>query len=253
MNYVFDLYGTLVDIDTDEADRHLWKVLADMYNRYGLCVSPGELRELFLKLEKKARKKTAERLSTADPEIRLEEVFLSMYQKGKKDPKRGETGLPEPDERWADMIANLFRALSIKRIRLFPDTIKMLDRLKNEGHRVYLLSNAQKVFTMPEIEYLGLKDKFDRIYISSDLDLKKPEVRFLERLIADEGLKREETVMVGNDPESDMGMAALCGVKGLFFNSWKLSDKKIKKRIKQYVGDRDIKDFLKNLKIVDRW
>lgn len=30
-NYIFDLYGTLIDIHTEEGERKLWKALAKYY------------------------------------------------------------------------------------------------------------------------------------------------------------------------------------------------------------------------------
>ncbi|MCR5106580.1 MAG: HAD family hydrolase [Lachnospiraceae bacterium] len=251
-NYIFDLYGTLVDIKTDEAGGRLWRVLADMYNRYGLNVSPKELRTVFLKLEKRARDRTAKALNTETPEIKLEKIFLKIFKKCKK---RERAELKEPDEAWADMAANMFRALSIKHIRLYKNVPWMLKKLKDEGNRVYLLSNAQRVFTMPEIEYLGLKDCFDKIYISSDNDLCKPDHRFLEKLITDEGLDRAETVMVGNEPVSDMGMACKCGVKGILFNSGGYREKKIRSEILKYaqrieIDEKDREAFLRDLRII---
>ena len=34
-NYIFDFYGTLVDILTDEKDPALWDKLAQLYQAYG--------------------------------------------------------------------------------------------------------------------------------------------------------------------------------------------------------------------------
>ena len=34
-NYIFDLYGTLVDIHTDEEKTELWEKLAQFYGYYG--------------------------------------------------------------------------------------------------------------------------------------------------------------------------------------------------------------------------
>ena len=34
-NYIFDLYGTLVDIHTDESDTAIWEKLAMFYGYYG--------------------------------------------------------------------------------------------------------------------------------------------------------------------------------------------------------------------------
>ena len=34
-NYIFDLYGTLIDIHTDEGEQKLWKALAKYYRQNG--------------------------------------------------------------------------------------------------------------------------------------------------------------------------------------------------------------------------
>ena len=45
-NYIFDLYGTLVDIHTDEEKTELWEKLAQFYGYYGAvyCRMDGTLR-----------------------------------------------------------------------------------------------------------------------------------------------------------------------------------------------------------------
>ena len=45
-NYVFDLYGTLVDIHTDENCDLLWEKLAMFYGYYGANYTPDELKKL---------------------------------------------------------------------------------------------------------------------------------------------------------------------------------------------------------------
>ena len=49
----------------------------------------------------------------------------------------------------------------------------MLLAIRAAGKRVWLLSNAQRVFTGPELQKLGIDDCFNGIYISSDYDCKK--------------------------------------------------------------------------------
>ncbi len=46
-NYVFDLYGTLVDIHTDENDLAVWKKLALFYGYYGALYQPEELQKAY--------------------------------------------------------------------------------------------------------------------------------------------------------------------------------------------------------------
>ena len=89
-----------------------------------------------------------------------------------------------------------------------------------------MLSNAQAVFTMPEIEQLGLSEYFDDIFISSDVGVKKPEPLFFGKLLQKHSLEPSKTVMVGNDFFADMGIALACGTAGAHINSDRLSARK---------------------------
>ena len=46
--YFFDLYGTLVDIWTDEGKASLWRGAARFYSLCGAVYAPRELRERYL-------------------------------------------------------------------------------------------------------------------------------------------------------------------------------------------------------------
>ena len=52
-NYIFDLYGTLVDINTNEEKRRLWEKLALFYGYNGAAYKPKELKRAYLKKWKK--------------------------------------------------------------------------------------------------------------------------------------------------------------------------------------------------------
>ncbi len=249
MNCIFDLYGTLVDIRTDEADPRLWRVLADLYRRYGAIYCPGEMRSRFLKIERRMRQETAALLNTRYPEIKLERVFQELYREAVK-PVSGEEHTDNMDT-WLYGIANTFRALSLKKIRLFPGTLAMLRRLRKDGHRIYLLSNAQAIFTIPEIEYLGLSSCFDAMYLSSDHHRCKPDPRFLEELIHGQELDREDTVMIGNEPDIDMGIAALCGVSGVLVNTYQLPEEKIQEQLREAAPDQ-ANAYLPTLRVISQ-
>lgn len=47
---IFDLYGTLVDIRTDERSPRLWVRMAELYRRNGAVFQPGELRDGYFRL-----------------------------------------------------------------------------------------------------------------------------------------------------------------------------------------------------------
>ena len=59
-NYIFDLYGTLIDINTDEWSDDLWKKMAILYGYKGAHYTFEELNSEYdrlVELEKKAVKK----------------------------------------------------------------------------------------------------------------------------------------------------------------------------------------------------
>ena len=86
-NYVFDLYGTLVDIHTEEDFPNLWEKLALFFGYYGAVYEPEELQGRYAALVsdyEHALKKTLEEdrhyAHEASPEIEIGEVYKKLYQ-----------------------------------------------------------------------------------------------------------------------------------------------------------------------------
>ena len=115
------------------------------------------------------------------------------------------------EEEIADL-AKMFRAISIEELSLFPGVPEMLQRLKDAGKKVFLLSNAQALFTAPEISLLGLTKYFDGILLSSDAGVKKPDPAFYEMLLKQYHLNPSECLMTGNDDIADCHGAASAGI-----------------------------------------
>ena len=156
-NYVFDLYGTLVDIHTEEDFPKLWEKLALFFGYYGAIYEPKELQKRYAALVsdcERALKKTLEEdrhyTHGASPEIEIGEVFEKLYQ---------EKGIVA-DKTLAIHTGQFFRALSTDYVRLYPGTQQMLASLKKMDKKVYLLSNAQRIFTAYEMNVLGITKYF---------------------------------------------------------------------------------------------
>lgn len=200
-NCVFDLYGTLVDIHTDEKDKELWEKLALFYSYYGAFYTPAELRKSYESLVKE--KENGYR------EFKIEEIFWELYSRKKV--------LVSIEH--AKYTGQIFRLFSTKYVRLYDGTVKMLENLKKNGKRIYLLSNAQRIFTEYEIRALGIEDLFDAIYLSSDCGWQKPDSHFFSKLIHECQLKKEETVMIGNDGTCDVQGAKDVGLAAVYIRS----------------------------------
>ena len=205
-NYVFDLYGTLVDIHTDEDLPQVWQKLALFLGYYGAAYQPGELEETYHHLiaekEKALFRERGEVYShEASPEIEITDVFHELFT-GK--------GI-EADDALAVHAGQLFRVESTAYVRTYPGTEALLADLNERGRKVWLLSNAQRIFTEYEMRYLAIAQYFDGILISSDYRTKKPDQRFFGQLGEQFGVRAEGTLFIGNDSKADIGGAIAAG------------------------------------------
>lgn len=246
-NYIFDLYGTLIDIETNEESPALWKRMAQLYSVYGADYKPQELHKAYLALVHEEEENLGRENGSDYPEISLEDVFVRLYKEARHHHESVLELSDDQMEAFSTFIANAFRVLSRKIIKAYDNTEKVLRTLKERGCGVYLLSNAQYIFTMPEIEQTGLVSYFDGIYISSKKEVRKPDPAFMLGLLDEYGLDKDECVMVGNDYDSDIGIAASVGMDSIFINSFELSEAEKEKRLnamRKRVGCKDYEPVL---------
>ena len=198
MNFVFDLYGTLIDIWTDESREELWEGIA-------LLLGDGEengasVRKEYLALCRKAYKGEGH-------ELDLLLVFEEMLE------NRG------VDRSVAPSLASEFRRLSMVRLRRFQGVKTMLRELKRAGAGIYLVSNAQSCFTVDELKSTDLYPLFDGILISSDVGVKKPFPDIFRLAFEKFGITAENSIYVGNDMRDDILGATGVGMQTVYIST----------------------------------
>lgn len=211
MNYtdlVFDLYGTLVDIHTEENDL-VWEKTAFYFGFYGARYTGPELKTAF-ETAMRAREARAGQSYECFPDIPFEEVMAQLFR---------EKGVTEQAAALGINAAQLFRISSLEYIRLYPGALKALAKLREKGYRLWLLSNAQAIFTAYELRLLGLGDQLDGIYLSSDYQCRKPDLRFYQALIDERKLDVSRTLMIGNDRQTDIAGAKAAGMATLYMHT----------------------------------
>ncbi len=203
-NYVFDLYGTLLDIRTNENNPYLWKKISEIYAAIGAFYTPSELKKTFRKIQTEQEKKLPE-----NGEIDLRQVFADLLlRKG-----------VNVDPAVVRTIGITFRSLSRNRLCVYEGVYETLQELKERGKGIYLLSNAQSDFTRPELAMTGLAPYFDGILISSEVGYKKPASEFYKYLFETFELDPGKCLMIGNDESSDIAGAVLSGMDSLYIHT----------------------------------
>ena len=205
---IFDLYGTLVDIHTEE-DALVWEKTALYFGYYGAHYSPAELKAAFEE-ELKKRKAKAGQSYECFPDLPFEPIMAQLFRL---------SGVEENADALGLNAAQLFRICSTEYIKLYPGALDALARLRKKGLRLWLLSNAQRVFTAYELRHLGLGDQLDGIFISSDYGCRKPDARFYQALVEEKGLDVSRCLMIGNDRETDIAGAKALGMGTLYMHT----------------------------------
>lgn len=205
-NYIFDLYGTLVDLNTDEGKEELWIKLSEFYSFRGAFYEPSEIKEEYQKICKEEIEKNK---NIKNYEINILNVFKNLYeQKGIK-----------ADKDLCIYTGQFFRITSTNYIKLYDGVLDLFKKLREKGKNIYLLSNAQHIFTVPEMKMLRIYDLFDGIVLSSDEGIKKPSTDFYDVVIKRYNLKKSQSIMIGNDYISDIEGSYKAGIDSLYIET----------------------------------
>lgn len=226
-NYIFDLYGTLVDIHTDEENLLLWEKMASyLEDNFGTRYTAKELKADYARICKEEEDKLKELNHALFPEIKIEKVWLRLINKE-------ENVLADEDDDKIKKLCIFFRETSRDKFEVYDGVFELFAELRKQGKKIFLLSNAQRSFTEKELKDTGLYDKFDEIFISSDKGIKKPQKEFLEKLMEENDLIPQKSVMVGNDIYSDVGVAFKNSIHSIFLNTYNYSEKRIDKELRE--------------------
>ena len=205
---IFDLYGTLVDIHTEE-DAAVWERTALYFGYHGASYTGPGLEAAF-HAAMAAREARAGQSYECFPDIPFEDVMAELFRAA---------GVRAEVEALGVGAARLFRIASTEYIRLYPGVLTALATLRARGYRLWLLSNAQQVFTTCELRHLGLDGCFDGVYLSSAYGCRKPDGRFFRALLEGEGLDPARCLMIGNDRQTDIAGARALGLGTLYLHT----------------------------------
>ena len=205
---VFDLYGTLIDIHTDEGGEDVFRIIANFLGYQGVHRHSHSIREDYYRLMAEQRQAGGEKHAEFDA-VALWRRYLD------------EAGVDLSAGQGARLpltLAELYRAASRHRLELYPDVISVLDDLGSR-FKLAMVSDAQDVWRRPEMSALGLEGRFRPVIVSSNLGYRKPDQRLFEAALAGSGAKADEALFVGNDMYRDIHGARRAGLKTVFFRS----------------------------------
>ena len=209
---IFDVNGTLIDIETDEGLEEIYRAIAHFLTYQGIFLHRGEVRDLYFQIMQQQRERSTEIFAEFD----VVEVWREFLQNKASDYIHS---LPsEKREHLPLFLAELHRGIARKRLRPYPQVQETLDQLRSQYHMA-VVSDAQSVYAVPELHAVCLLHYFNPIIVSGDFGYRKPDPRLFQMALDTLQVRPEQALFFGNDLYHDIFGAQQVGMKAIFVST----------------------------------
>ncbi len=207
---IFDINGTLIDIQTEEGNEEIYRAISHFLTYQGIYLHRWEVKDAYYKIMDKQRISGVEEYPEFDT-VEVWREIMSQYS--------GSTLLSSDKlKQIPRFLAEVYRGISRLRLQLYPDVKAVLDELLSR-FRLTAVSDAQSVWAMPEMRAVGIESYFNPVIISGDFGFRKPDKRLFEAALLGLSLEAKDVIFVGNDMYRDIFGARRLGMKTVFFSS----------------------------------
>ncbi|MFP4024159.1 MAG: YjjG family noncanonical pyrimidine nucleotidase [Thiohalospira sp.] len=201
-NIYFDLDRTLWDFDSNAKE-----TFQDIYKKY-------ELQKIFNTFD-----------NFYNTYVKHNERLWKIYRDGKIRKsvlafKRFALTLEEfgvKDEELAKKIGQDYIEISPTKRRLFPGTYETLDYLKDK-YNLYIITNGFNEVQFTKLKNSKLDTYFKKVFTSENAGAQKPNAKIFEHALKTVNAKKKESVMIGDDIDSDIIGAKKFGLDQIYFN-----------------------------------
>ncbi len=121
----------------------------------------------------------------------------------------------------------------------YPEVDELLRALG--GYKLGIVTNGVPDLQRDKLEGFGLKDRFQAIAVSGELDIGKPQRGIFDHICKELNVEPSRCVMVGDNPERDVAGATNAGMKSVWV------ERGFKSRDPQHPADLEVSNLLQML------
>lgn len=118
-----------------------------------------------------------------------------------------------------DMTASYYRFIESKH-GVVEGAHDILEYLKGKSYHLHICSNGFRAVQSAKLRAAGLDGYFDSLIFSEDAKAPKPSRTFFDYAILNSGARRESTIMIGDNYETDINGAMSSGIDAMLLNRW---------------------------------
>lgn len=208
---LFDINGTLIDINTDESNEEIYRGISHILTYQGIFMHRREVRDEYYRIMNLQRKTSKEKYPEFDV-VKLFREFINQRLSTQ------ETTSPEKLKWLPVFLAETYRGISRNRLQLYPGVLDVLSALRPH-YKLGVISDAQSAWCLPEMRAVGIDGYFDAVIVSGDYGYRKPDSRLFTAALTQLGVGPENVLFVGNDMFRDVYAAKQQRIKTVFFSS----------------------------------
>ena len=198
----FDLDRTIWDFDNNSLE-----VLKDLFNKYKLSSHFRSDRDF------------------VDTYHRHNEILWAEYREGKlsKEILRSKRfalcfeEVKHENPNLATEIGEDYLTQCSLKTRLFPNAHEILGYLRQK-YSLYILTNGFHETQWKKLRNCRLEEYFTKVFTSETIGYNKPNVKIFHWAVSSVNARKEESLMIGDDPEVDIAGAKRYGIDTVFFN-----------------------------------
>ena len=128
-------------------------------------------------------------------------------------------GLKDPEPATVDAMAKRYTALRDEAVKPFQGALAALERLRESGVRLALLTNGSSEKQWAKIRQFGLERYFDHIQVEGDVGFGKPDAQAFGHALSALDARPEETWMVGDNLLADIAGAQRAGIHAIWIDA----------------------------------
>lgn len=215
---LFDFGHTLMDFGrTEEALRGAYAVIRDRLATWVEDRAPPEIDELVERIAEEVDRM----VERSYQERRLEELdIITLF-----DDAFAGLGYKLPQD-LLQQVAELDHDALVQSVRIEPETIETLEKLKADGLRIGLVSNVSQLphLLHRDLQNFGIAPLMDGVTFSSELGIRKPRPQIFLNALEQVGAKPGESVFVGDRLVDDIAGAHAVGMRAVLTRQYRRED-----------------------------
>ena len=126
----------------------------------------------------------------------------------------------EPTEDYCLAMSDVFLDYCSSKPGVVDGAHELVDYLRRQGYRLHMCSNGFHEVQYKKLRACGLHDHFDTIILSEDAGYNKPAPEYFNYALQQSGAKREATLMIGDNFNTDILGAKRAGLATAYFNRY---------------------------------